>query len=120
MEKKARRFREEAARYNRGRKGVRLRYPGNLRRQALSYCSERQRQGGSLKKIAEELGIHGWSLNRWIREAKKKAEFVKVEVQPPSKPNPAATGSCVLVTPEGYRVEGLTLNGVGHLLQVLR
>ena len=120
MEEEARRFREEAARYNRGRKGVSRRYPETLRDLAVSYCSARQQRGGNLSKIARELGINGWSLNRWVRGTKKRAEFVKVEVQSPIDTNSSCAFPCVLVTPEGYRVEGLTVEGVGHLLLVLR
>ena len=120
MEEEARRFREEAARYNRGRKGVSRRYPETLRDLAVSYCSARQQRGGNLSEIARELGINGWSLNRWVRGTKKRAEFVKVEVQAPIDTNSSCADPCVLVTPEGYRVEGLTVEGVGHLLRVLR
>jgi transposase len=120
MEQKARQFREEAARHNRGRKGVRRRYPEDLRDLAVSYCSTRQQGGASLNQIARELGINGWSLNRWVRETKKRAGFVKVEVQPATESMQRVAECCVLLTPEGYRVEGLTAEGVGRLLRVLR
>lgn len=71
MEQKARRFREEADRYNRDRQGVRRRYPEALRELALSYCSARQQKGARLNAIARELGINGWTLNRWVRGTKK-------------------------------------------------
>jgi hypothetical protein len=120
MEQKARRFREEAARYNRGRKGVCRRYPEGLRDLAVSYCSARRQRGASLSQVAQELGINVWSLNRWIRKTKKRAEFVKVEVEAPIASKSSLGDRCVLVTPGGYRVEGLTVEGVGHLLRVLR
>ena len=120
MDPKARRFRKEASRINRGRKGVCRRYGAELRKLAVTYCSERRQQGASVNEVAGELGINGWSLNRWIRGREKRAEFVKVEVESPTASNSSSADPCVLVTPEGYRIEGLTVEGAGQLLRVLR
>lgn len=120
MDPKARRFRKEASRVNRGRKGVSRRYGAELRKLALTYCCERQRQGASVTDVAVELGISGWTLNRWIRGKEKRAEFAKVEVESPGESVSSLADPCVLLTPEGYRIEGLTVGGVGQLLRVLR
>lgn len=118
MEETARRFRQEAARHNRGRLGVRMRYPESLRRDAVSYFLSRQEEGGSCEETARELGVSSWSLTRWVRRTEKRQRvFRRVELGGAAKEE---CGSCCLVTPEGYRVEGLTVEGAYQLLKVLR
>jgi len=119
MNQRARRFREQASRENHGRVGVRLRYSTQLRREAVRYCEERKRQGWSLKAVAEELGVHAWSLSRWTRGLEGQGELRKVEVVGREKNRPSV-GLLTLVSPEGFRVEGLDVEGVRQLLPVLR
>jgi AraC-like DNA-binding protein len=118
MSQRARRFREQASRENHGRGGVRLRYSKRLRREAVSYCQEKRRQGWNLKAVAAELGVHAWSLSRWTRELEGDGELRKVEVVGHEQ-NPPGVG-LTLVSPEGFRVEGLDVEGARQLLLVLR
>ncbi len=115
MEEKARQFRKEASQFNQGRKGVRPRYPEKLRLEAVSYFKARKQQGLNYQQTALELGVSIWTLKSWVQEAKGRLRPVKVK----RDINPSPAG-CTLVTPEGYRVEGLSLEGVRQLLEILR
>jgi transposase-like protein len=120
MDQKARRFRKEASRTNGDRKGICRRYGAELRELAVSYCSDRRQAGASVNEVAQELGVSGWTLNRWIQGMEKGAEFAKVEVESPTDSILSSSARCVLVTPEGYRIEGLTVESAGQLVRVLR
>lgn len=69
MDRRAGVFRKQAARENRGREGVRRRYSEGLRRVAVLYLEARREEGWSLRRVAEEVGVNGWSLSRWVQAA---------------------------------------------------
>lgn len=119
MNARTRRFREQAMQENGGRSGVRLRYSERLRREAVAYWEEKQLEGMSQKEVAKELGIHAWSLSRWARSAHSEGKLRRVEVVSPRK-KAVGESAMTLVTPEGFRVEGLEVDGVLQLLRVLR
>ena len=101
------------------RAGLGVRYPQALRELAVAYFHEAHRQGRSRRRAAEALGVSDVTLSRWIEEAGPDVpELVETAalrevVVTDSRPR----GSLSLVTPEGYRVEGL---GVAELAEVLR
>jgi len=112
-------FRHEAARENRGRRGLQRRYSPALQQQAVEYWRRRRRAGDGMRAIAEALGIAEWSLQRWIRATKRRARFQAVQVitSPPAQ----AVRSLVLqLTAEGARVEGLDVETAARLLGLLR
>ncbi len=121
MNSMAQRFREEAEEYNKGRSGVQRRYSGSLRHKAISYSVEKRREGASWLKIAQELGISGWTLARWVSRTEIEGEIKEVEIitEMKEKKVPGKDG-LGFFTPEGYRVEGLSLEKVRSLLQSLR
>jgi len=67
MEARVRRFRKQVRLENRGRSGIRRRYSGSLRAEAVAYLRERVQGGASAETVASELGVSGWSLSRWRR-----------------------------------------------------
>lgn len=103
MEAEARSFRERARAENRRRVGTGLRYSGELRLDAVSYLKRKKREGGTLEGVASELGISGWSLWRWEQESESRVALVPVEVMPAED-----SMTLSLVTPRGFRVEGLS------------
>ena len=58
------------------------RYGAELKRDVTEYGRERQTEGVSMKKIAEELGLSAWSLMKWMRWAKTLIEAGKVPFEP--------------------------------------
>lgn len=118
MDERARRFRKRARLENRGRSGRRRRYSRSLQAEAVAYLRKRLKSGASTEAVASELGVSGWSLIRW-RRAEGSSSLRPVEVVP----DDAETGTnsaVTLVTPEGYRVEGLDRRDIGPLLETLR
>jgi hypothetical protein len=104
---------------NRGRSGRRRRYSPRLRALALSYLGEQLGRGASAETVATELGVSGWSLIRWSRRAQVEAqsELRKVVLVAAKDERPT---SLILVTPDGYRIEGLKGQEVRSVLEALR
>jgi len=102
MDAGARKFRRQVRAENDGRRGKGLRYSEELRVAALHYLARRKRDGASAEQAASELGVSGWSLSRWSRTSSAKLRRVEV-VQ-----TAAEATLLTLVTPRGYRIEGLS------------
>jgi len=118
------RFRQAAARENRGRRDVRRRYSPILRQQAVEYWLTRRQHGERLRDVAAALGVAGWSLHRWTRASKPRARFRPVAVVAPATPGPPATpvppALVVVMDATGPRVEGLDVASAARLLALLR
>jgi transposase-like protein len=111
MDARVKRFRDEALRQGAG--GVGRRYPEELR--AVAVAVARSRRDEPLARVAADLGVSAVSLQRWL-EQEEPARFRPVEVAPESG---AETTGPVLITPRGYRVEGLAAEALVSLLRVL-
>ena len=111
------RFRQAAARENRGRRDVRRRYSPMLREQAVTYWRKRRQHGERFRDVAAALGVASWSLHRWTRALKTRARFrpVAVAMTPPSAPP-----LVVVMGATGLRVEGLDVDSAARLLALLR
>lgn len=112
MDARVKRFRAEAARHGVGRVG--RRYPAEMK--ALAVALAEERRGEPLSRVASELGVSELSLQRWV-EQDEPARFRPVEVDLDSSREPGR--GLVLVTPRGYRVEGLEAESLASLLRVL-
>jgi len=104
----------EATAENRGRTGLGRRYSRQLRLDAVAYWKRKKRGGESLERVASELGVSNWSLARWVRESETVGVLRPVEVEEAVKTNEFS-----LITPGGYRVEGLSEESVVRLLERL-
>lgn len=93
------------------------RYPESLRQLAVGFAREAEAAGWSSSRISRRLGIAWATLERWcsgppLAESGGMREVVvRDDVGTLADPGP------VLVTPEGYRIEGL---GQEELLAILR
>ena len=114
MEQKAEQFRAQSKRANQGRSRHGWRYGRDLRQLAVSYFEGCLRRGGSRGAAARHLRVSEVTLKRWQKELKGKANLRRVEVVE----EPA--DALVFVTPEGYRVEGLSEESLVRLLGQLR
>jgi len=117
MEELAKRFRRRAREAGCGGPGQR--YPAELRRMASGYWSLASSAGQSLSEAARALGIREVTLGRWARESvggegAKPGTLCEVVLAS------SADGGRALVTPSGYRVEGLSLAELRELLSELR
>ncbi|MDI1289807.1 MAG: hypothetical protein PSX37_07665 [bacterium] len=115
-----------------------LGYPQACRDRVAAYAIARQSAGIGIDAIATELGISRHSVVAWSRSrsgsmVKAPLQFVPVELAAePPPPEQARRPSFVnvvaaspgrpvgvLVTPRGFRVEGLDLDALGALLERL-
>ena len=113
MDMKLREFRKQAGEENRGRRGLGRRYSGQLRLAAVAYLRRKKGEGASLERVASELGVSHWSLSRWVRESVVAGVLRPVEVEEVS------SNEFSLLTPRGYRVEGLSEESVVRLVERL-
>src|SRR5262245_33659318 len=111
MEEQARTIRREvkSRQWKQGRSG----YPRELREQVVGYAEARQRQGARPAMIARELGMAAQTIQNWLggkdKRGQEKAEEsrwrqVRVEARTEHEGSEERVS---LVTPQGYRIEGL-------------
>lgn len=117
MDSDAREFRQAAARHIGKRTGTAIRYTAALRRQALSFAERRRRSGVAVAAIARELGLRPRALRLWLKEPQVKPRLRRVTLENSS--TPPFTAAPTLVTPYGFRVEGLDVAGLVTLLRGL-
>ena len=112
MDGRVKRFRDGVARCGAGAVG--RRYPAPLRALAVALAQERGEE--PLARVAADLGVGAVSLQRWLDEGEP-GGFRPVEIEP--VPVAAPARGLALITPRGYRVEGLEAEILVSLLRVL-
>ena len=102
-------------------RGFRI-FPEGARQLAVAYAKKRIGSGASAVEVARELGLIGWTLQRWLQREQRGAiagqgikqmgGFMKLEV----KPMPSVA---VVRGAHGVWVEGLGVDGIAALLRSL-
>ncbi len=103
---------------NLGTPGRGRRYPRSLQSLAVQYWQDARRNGQALRHAAADLGVSDATLQRWTDEDPEDrvvGTMREVVVKDPTGPV-----SLSVVTPDGYRIEGLEVNEVSLLLRSLR
>ena len=127
LEKELEQFRQEAQRLKAGRRSGSLPFPEALRAFAVRYAERTVAAGGTVTDAAQKLGVSGPTLYEWrkgrpaghrrSKPTEKGAALVPVRV---SERPAAATGAglqqVALVSPSGWRVEGLSVESAAQLL----
>jgi hypothetical protein len=91
-----------------------FRYAAELRNRVMAYAKRQRAAGASWSGLADELGVSAQTLARWGEEsASGHGEFVSVRT------SGAAYGSIVLVSPKGWRLEGLDATTAIQLMRSL-
>lgn len=104
-----------------------------LRRDIVEYAKEQQAAGHSKQAIAEELGMRGWTLDRWCQNERKLAgaegaAFVEVIQEKRGRSSKVKavpvgpTASFNVTCPSGFEVRvpsGFEANALRRLLQTL-
>ena len=127
MEKELEQFRQEAQRLKAGRQGGSLPFPETLRAFAVRYAAHMLDAGGTVVEAAGKLGVSAPTLYEWRKgraaghreqkPAKKSAALVAVHVgERAAQAAVASLQKVVLVSPSGWRVEGLSVEAVAQLL----
>jgi transposase len=127
LEKELEQFRQEAQRLKAGRQGGSLPFPEALRAFAVRYAAHLLEAGGTVVEAAQKLGVSAPTLYEWRKgraagrrqqkPPEKRAALVPVRVGERAAES-AATGlqQVVLVSPSGWRVEGLSVESAAQLL----
>ena len=101
-----------------------LAYPAAVREHVQVYAAERRSAGANARMVAEELGLSRHSVRSWSAPRSAPAGLRAVLVVPDREPlssaaTPASSSSPsapILVSPKGYRVEGLDVAALATLV----
>lgn len=124
MEESTRELRESIQRHRSNKSVPGRNYPAALRSAIVAHAAERQAVGDGVHTIAASLGLNPNTLYMWLRaratETRPRAAFRKVRISsvPKDRSAPTANGPTV-VTPQGFRVEGLDVAGLVAVLRSL-
>ena len=103
----------------RGAKPGRCRYPQDLREAVVFYAWRRRSEGAKITVICRELGLHYKTLQKWLQLKQERFLPVKVKNAIGQPRSVSMSGSPVLTTPRGYRVDGLQVEELLFLLHHL-
>ena len=117
MEHLAEQFVEE--RQRRGEVGPGKRVSAELKRIAVEYARRALDRGDDLDAVAGRLGVLPVTLERWLDEAPVEPTLREVVIRD-EVAGGAASGCVTLVTPEGFRIEGLGASDLPALLAQIR
>jgi transposase-like protein len=102
----------------RGQAASQVRYPEDLRAEILAVARAGRTTGRSVHRLAREIGVSAPTLIDWLRH-RARGQLRQVTVAPSSESPIALPLRPVLVTPQGFRIEGLDLVGLVTVLRDL-
>lgn len=119
MNDDVRRIRRDIARLQQDRHPTAVRYPVALRQKVIALARRRQARGVGIAALARELGLAEWTMSLWLR--KTSVPILRaVEIAPAPAPLAPTVATPVLITPQGVRIEGATVETLAALLRALR
>jgi len=89
---------------------VRWRCPLALRKKVVEFAEQGKRSGVPVLQMAEQLGLSCSGLRRWLGAGPGRVRPVRIQR------DSLETASLVLVTPSGYRLEGLDVSSAVDVL----
>ncbi len=122
MEARGQELREAIARLERRHRNDPV--PAPLRSEILVYTATRRKTGASWHSIAQELGLSSSGLQRWSARATGETRMRPVRIRrgltaESSSHSSSPAGAIVLVSPRGFRLEGLEVSQALELLHGL-
>lgn len=96
-----------------------LGYPPEVRERVRAWIARRRAEGATASSIATELGLSRHSVVGWAKSRPGVPGLVPVEVVAEPVASSHTGAPAVLVSPRGYRVEGLDVAAIGALLERL-
>lgn len=103
---------------HRGQAASQIRYPEDLRADIIAAARAARAAGRSIYSLARDLGVSAPTLIEWLRRPTP-GRLRQVTVGPAPVKTTASKPSPVLVTPHGFRIEGLDLAGLVTMLRDL-
>jgi transposase len=126
LEKELEQFRQEAQRLKAGRQGGSLPFPQALRAFAVRYATHTLEAGGTVVEAAQRLGVSAPTLYEWrkgrtpgrprVKPPEKSQALVPVRVAERAAQGAATELQPVVVSPSGWRIEGLSVESAAQLL----
>ena len=97
------------------------RYPQALKHRILDWVRRAMATGMPKSGCSKLVGIKSWRITLWLRETEmgSKMRVEPVSLVPIETPSMALSSGPVIVTPCGYRIEGLVLEQIAVLLREL-
>jgi len=97
-------------------------FPLSLKTQIVAFAHIRRKEGVSVRSIAREMGISQANLSRWLRTStiENDSNLVQVQITERKNSSPMRVSEPVLISPHGFRVEGLSIQQLCYLLLELR
>jgi hypothetical protein len=103
------------------------RFPKALRARLIAWAKqERARSNASWSMLGEMVAVHGETLRAWCIESKPRAhrmrsvEIVADSTRAPDDSRSEESRMMSVVSPSGFRVEGISLRDAISILQALR
>jgi transposase-like protein len=103
---------------HRGQAGSQIRYPEDLRAEIIAVARAGRTAGRSVYRLAREIGVSAPTLIEWLRRPTR-GHLRQVAVAPATVTTMTSTRNPVVVTPHGFRIEGLDLAGLVTVLRDL-
>ena len=97
--------------------GVRHRCPADLREEIVGQTRALRRQGLSVRQIASRLAMSSKTLANWLQ--RYQGTLRPVTVASSCSMSRGSSDGIKIVTPQGYRIEGLSAEEVVALVRVL-
>ena len=94
------------------------RYPAALRERIDAYVARRREQGASWAALGDELDVPWETLRRWSRTPRASV-MVPVEVVAPTVGSVGSDDVVAVVSPSGWRLEGLDVRDAVAVLRAL-
>ena len=104
---------------SRGERGRGKRYSTELRGRVAAWAQGRRRAGAGWVDIAQELGLGLDTVRRWCGSKKPGVVTSRSLLPVRVVESPAEPARLILVSPNGFRVEGLTLTEAASFLKAL-
>lgn len=100
-------------------KGRGKRYPEQLKARVLAHADELHGSGMSQRCIADELGLTSETLRRWRVAEGRRASRASSALVPVEVVATTTHGRIAVVSPSGFRLEGLELSEAVVILRAL-
>jgi hypothetical protein len=99
----------------------RRRYPDDLRRRILSWVGRAVAAGQVESECSKAIGVKTWRFTMWRRleATTPRSDCEPLALVPITVPGMSISSQLSVVSPSGYRVEGLSLEQVATLLREL-
>ena len=102
-----------------GPRGRTTRIADDVRHEIVAFARQQRAAGQSWRAIAQGVGVSLESVRRWSAAARLATRPVPTAVVPVQVRAEVDGRGVVLVAPNGYRVEGLSVADAGGLLRML-